>query len=134
MLRDIDLVGHNGAMQALVKQEMGLFRQRGPFGKGSRRCAVQLGLVVIVDVMTGRSGAGFTVVAKQPLELFEQIGFGAEMTEMLVSALAFLRHFRAHFGAIVAMESVAFDIGRGYLFAAEDILERFYDRRRAGAR
>ncbi len=84
--------------------------------------------------MTGGSGAGFAVVAKQPLELFEEIGFGAEMAEMLVSALPFLRHFRAHFDTVVTMESVAFDIGRGHLFAAEDVFERFFDRRRAGAR
>ena len=55
------------------------------------------------------------------------------MAEMLVAALGLLRHFRAHLDAIVAMEGVALDIGRGDLFAAEDVLEGLLHRRRAGA-
>ena len=72
MLRDVDLVGHDGAMQAFIEQQIGIFRQRSPFGEGAGRRAVQLGLVVVVDVMTRRSGAGFAVVAKQSLQLLEQ--------------------------------------------------------------
>ena len=134
ILRDIDLVGHDRAMQAFIEQQIGLLRQRAPFGERAGLGAVQLGLVVVVDVMTGGSGAGFAVVAKHPLQFLEQIGFGAEMAEVLVAALGLLRHFRPHFDAVVAMEGVALDIGRGYLLAAEDILEGLLHRRRAGAR
>ena len=134
MLRDIDLVGHDGAVQAFIKQQIGRFRQRAPFGKRAGCGAVQLGLVVVVDVMTRRTGAGFAVVAKHPLQLLEQVGFGTEMAEMLVAALGFLRHFRAHLETVVAMEGVALDIGRRDLFAAKDVLERLFHRRRAGAR
>ena len=38
-----------------------------------------------MDVMTRRSGAGFAVVAKCPFQFLEQVGFGAEMAEMLVA-------------------------------------------------
>ena len=64
MLRDIDLVGHDRAMQAFVEQQIGLFRQRPPFGEGAGLGAVQLGFLVVVDVVARRAGAGFAVVAK----------------------------------------------------------------------
>ncbi len=84
--------------------------------------------------MARRPGAGFAVIAEHALQLFEQIGLGAEMAEVLVAALGLLRHFRPHFDAVVTVEGIAFDIGRSDLFAAEDILERLLHRRRAGAR
>jgi len=83
-LCDIDLFSHDRAMQAFIKQEIGTFRQRTPFGKSARFCAVQLGLVIIVDVMTGGSGAGFAVVAKHPLQFLEQIGFGLKWLKCLL--------------------------------------------------
>ena len=134
MLGNVDLVGHDRAMQAFIEQQIGAFRQRPPFGKGAWFRAEQLGLVVVVDVVPGGARTGFAVVAKRPLQLLEKIGFGAEMAEVPVAALPLLRHFRAHLGAIVAMEGVALDVGRGYLLAAEDVLERPFDRGRAGAR
>ncbi len=134
MLGDVDLVGHDGAVQAFIEQQVGAFRQRAPFGEGAGFGAIQLRLFVVVDVMARRSGAGFTVVAEYSLQLLEQVGFGAEMAEMLVAALGLLRHFRPHLEAVVAMESIALDIGGGDLLAAKDILERLLHRRRAGAR
>ena len=83
--------------------------------------------------MARGAGAGFAVVPKQLLKRFEQIGFGTEVAEVLVAALGLFGHFRAHIDAIVAMEGIALDIGRGDLFAAEDVLERLLHRRRAGA-
>src|ERR1700744_6086361 len=84
--------------------------------------------------MPGGAGAGFAVVAKHFFQFLEQIGFGAEMTEMLVAAFGLLDHLGPHLGAVVPMEGVAFDIGRGHLFTAEDVLERLLDRGGAGAR
>ena len=133
MLRDIDLVGYDSPMQALVEQQIGLFRQRTPFGESARICAVQLGFSVVVNVMTGRSGAGFAVIAKHLLQFFEQIGFRAEVAEVLVAALGLLSHFRAHLDAIIAMEGVALDIGCGDLFPAKNVLEGLLHRRGSGA-
>ena len=133
VLRDIDLVGHDRAMQPFIEQQIGVFRQRPPFGERAGLGAVKLRFVVVVNVVPGRAGAGFAVVAEHPLQFFEQIGFGAEMAEMLVAALGLLRHLRAHFDAVVAVEGVALDVGGSNLFAAKDVLERLFHRRRAGA-
>ena len=35
MLGNVDLVGHDRAMQAFIEQQIGAFRQRPPFGKGA---------------------------------------------------------------------------------------------------
>ena len=134
MLRNIDLVGHNRAVQSLIKQQIGVFRQRAPFGERARVSAIQLCLFIVMDVMTRRSGAGFTVVAKYFLQLFEQVGFRAEMAEMLVATLGLVQQLGAHLEAIVTMEGVAFDVGRDDLLAPKDVLEGLFHRRRAGAR
>ena len=83
--------------------------------------------------MTGRSGAGFAVIAKHLLQFFEQIGFRTEVAEVLVAALGLLSHFRAHLDAIIAMEGVALDIGCGDLFPAKNVLEGLLHRRGSGA-
>ena len=64
MLRDVDLVGHDGAMQSFIEQQVGLFRQRAPFGERAGFGAVQFRFSIVMDVMTRGSGAGFSVVAK----------------------------------------------------------------------
>ena len=56
------------------------------------------------------------------------------MAEVFVAALALLRHPGAHFETVVAVKGVAFDVGRGYFFAPEDILEGLLHRSRAGPR
>src|SRR5713101_6325354 len=134
MLGDIDLVGHDSAVKALVKQKIGAFLQRSPFGEGPRRCAIQLGFFVIVDVVACGAAASLAIIAKYLLQLLEEICFRTEVAEVLVAALAFLNDFGAHLGAVVAMERIALDVGRRDLFATKDNLERLLDRRRAGAR
>src|SRR5262245_20076145 len=76
--------------------------------------------------------AGLAIFAKRLLERLEQIGFRTEVAEMLVAALGFVSHLAAHLGAVVAMECVALDIGRGHVLAAKDLLERALHR--CGAR
>src|ERR1700733_11360934 len=86
-----------------------------------------------MDVVARRAGAGFAVVAKDFLQFLEQIGLGTEGAQMLVAVLALLDHFGPHLGAVIAMERIALDVGRGYIFAAEDVLESPLHRRGAGA-
>jgi hypothetical protein len=40
ILRNVYLLRHDSAVQALIEQKIGLFRQRSPFRKGARRCPV----------------------------------------------------------------------------------------------
>jgi hypothetical protein len=70
---------------------------------------------------------------RNSLQLLEQIGLGAEMAEMPVALFRLLQHFLPHFGAVVAVERVAFDISRSHVLAAEDVLERLLHRRGASA-
>src|SRR5882757_8521635 len=85
-----------------------------------------------MDVMTRHAGPGLAVVAEDFLQFLEQIGFRTEMAEMLVAALGFLRHFRAHLKPIVAVEGIPLDIGGCDLFATEDVFKRLLHRGRAG--
>src|SRR3954471_7740690 len=84
--------------------------------------------------MTGGAGAGFAVVAEDFLQLLEQVGFRAEVAEVLVALLAFLQHLRAHLDAVVPMKRIALDIGGSDLLATENVLERLFHRGGAGAR
>lgn len=77
--------------------------------------------------MPRRRGAGLAIVAERPLQLFEKVGLGAEMAEMLVAALGLLRHLRAHLGAVVAMERVAFDVDGVDVLTEEYLLKRLLD-------
>ena len=134
VLGDVDLVGHDGAVQAFVEQQVGVFRQRTPFGEGAGRRAVKPGFVLVVNVMTRGAGAGLAVVAEDVLQFLEQVGFRAEVAEVLVAVLALFLHPGAHLDAVVAMKRIALDIGCGDLLAAEDVLERLLHRSGAGAR
>jgi hypothetical protein len=82
--------------------------------------------------MARRARAGFAVIPEHPFEFFEKIGIGTEMAEMLVAALGLLQHFRAHVDTVVAMESVALDIGGSNFFTPKDVLEGFLHRRCPG--
>src|SRR5258705_12791480 len=111
---------------------MRFFGQGRPFGEGAGICAMEPGLVMIVDIVPDGSGAGLAVVAEQFLQLLEQVCFRTEMAEMLVAALGLLSHLRAHLNTIVAVEGVALDIGGGELLAAEDVFKRLLYPGRAG--
>src|SRR6185312_7464367 len=77
---------------------------------------------------------GLAIAAEDLLELDEQVGIGTEMTEIVIATLDRIRHPLLHFGAVVAMEAVAFHESGAHVLAAEDLLERLTDRCRPGAR
>src|SRR3712207_6865974 len=83
--RDVDVLRHDGAVQALVEQEVAVLRQRLPLGEGAGRRAVALGLALVVHVVAGAPGSGLAVVPEELLELRHQVGAQAEMAEIGVA-------------------------------------------------
>ena len=134
MLGDVDLRGDDGAVQPFVEQQVGAARQILPIGEGADRRPVQRGVIVVVDVVARAAETALAVAAEDLLELGQQIGFLAEMAEVVVAPEARLDGRPLHVGAPEAMERIALDEGGGDVLAAEDVLERLTHRRRAGAR
>ena len=132
MLRDIEVVGYNGTVEALIEQQVDIVSRLFPVGKSAGFCAEALGLALVMNVMPHRRLAGLAEFAKCRLQPFKQVGFGPEMTEMLVAFLAFFRHDPFHFCPIVTMKRVALDVGSVDALAAKDLLERMPYRCRAG--
>src|SRR5208282_1965111 len=123
-----------GAVQALVKEKVRTWLESAPRRERPRRTAVLLGLVAVVNVGAGPSAAGFGIVAERRLEFLEQIGCRPEVAVVVVPPGRGLLHLLAHFQAVPTVEGVAFDVDRVDFLAAEDLVERLLDRRRAGSR
>jgi hypothetical protein len=66
-------------------------------------------------------------------EFLEQVGFGAEVAEVVVAGQARFFHRDFHRLAVVAMEGIALDDGGLELLAAEHQVEGLGDRGGAGA-
>ena len=64
-------------------------------------------LVGLVNVKARLALAGLAIDLEKLLKLFQHIGFGAEVTEVVVAALGRGFHGLFHVAAIVAMERVA---------------------------
>jgi len=84
--------------------------------------------------MTGFAGTVFAVVLKHLFKLAEQVGFRTEMTEVLVAGFLRLGHRHLHVLAVEAMEGIALDKTGADLFAEENLLKGFLDRRGARTR
>ena len=84
---DVDLGRDHGAVQAFVEQQVGAVGHVFPGREGARLLAVGRGLLGVVQVLAALAGAGFGVVAKQRLQLVEQVVLGAEVAEVLVARL-----------------------------------------------
>ncbi len=129
----IDGFGLRCAMQSFVEQHIGIGLQRHPVGEGSRRRAVDLCLVVVMDVMPGLAGAMLGELGEDSTQLIEQIGLGAEMAEVVVALFGGLGDLLDHAGPVVGVEGIAFDVGGFDTFAAEDLSEGVLHRRGAGS-
>ena len=134
VLGDVDAVGDDGAVKALVEQQVGIGRHVAPGGERSGRRAELLGLLGIVDVGARLAGAGLAIGLEDGFQLGQQVGLGAEMTEVVVACLLGLGHRLLHAGTVEAVEGIALDEGGGDVLAAEDLLERLLHRRGARAR
>jgi hypothetical protein len=129
MLRQIDLVGDDAAMQALVEQHVAVAEFL-PLGEGAGCCAIALGFLVVMDVVAGPALAAPAIFLEDAFQDLEFVGFGVEMGE--VTALPpFPRRPCLHRLAVEAVECIALDEGRGDLLAGKDLLEGLLDRRGA---
>ena len=132
--RDIDLIGLEGTMQSLVEKHIRFFRQINPFGECPRCGAVTLGFFFVMDIVAAFATTGFTILAEEIFQIGEQVGFRAEMTEVIVAGGCPFFHLGLHCLAIIAVETVALDDFGVDFFAPENVLKRARDRRGAGAR
>ena len=125
MLGDVDLVRDDGAVQALVEQQVGVAREILPRREGAdaaRRSSSASSLVV--DVVARAARAVLAVAAEHLLELVAADWPRApKWLKWSLPRLLRLRHRPFHLGAVVAMEGVALDEGGGDVLAAEDVLE-----------
>ncbi len=132
ILRDIDVLGNDRAVESFVEQQVDAGRRLFPVRERARLRAVALRLAVVVDVVAGRRLASLPELAERGLQAFEQVGFRAEMAEVVVALLALLQHDLLHAGAVVGVKGIALDECRVDALAAENLLERVPDRCRAG--
>src|SRR5205823_1875970 len=100
-----------------------------PLCEMAGRRAVGFRLAGIVDVGARPAGAGFTVGLEGLFQLLEEVGFGAEMAEVIVAPLGRIGHRDFHAGAVVAMKGVALDEGGGDVLAPEYLVEGVLNRR-----
>src|SRR3984893_15466926 len=107
-------------MQPFIEEKIALAGQSLPVGEGSWGAPIERGLFVVMNIMPGLAGAGFVIAANHGFEFREKIGAGAEMAEIAVALRLLQGHHGAHFIAIVTVEGIAFDKGRGDLLAAEN--------------
>ena len=77
---DVQLVSDQGAVQALVKEQIGARLELAPWSECSRQAIVLLGLKFVVDVRARAAPAVFAIGGEGCLQLFEQIGRGAKVT------------------------------------------------------
>jgi hypothetical protein len=82
---NIDVASLYGPMQPFIEQHVGAFRQILPFSEGARIRTETLGFVQIVYIVTALTAAGFAIYPKQFFQLGEQVGFRAEVAEMVVT-------------------------------------------------
>ena len=121
--RHVDVLVLHGAVQALVEQQVGAGRQLFPGGEGAGFLFVRLGFFGAVQVLAALAAAGLGVGAEQVLEFAEEVGLGPEVAQLATAADFAGGELFAHGLAVVGVEAVALDDGRGDAFTAEDFLE-----------
>src|SRR5208337_2006639 len=85
MLSNVDLLCNNGAVQPLVKQQIGIFGQVRPLREGTRCGAIKITLLGVVYVMSRTRLSALAVASERLRQLFQQIRFGTKMAEMGVA-------------------------------------------------
>jgi len=81
-----------------------------------------------VHVVADLPGAVLTVLAEQCLQIFEEVGFSAEVTELGPASVGRFLTGSFHPRPVVAVECVAMDDGGLDSFTFEDLLEGIGDR------
>ena len=120
-------------MQALVEEDVCVGLDVHPGGERPGRLAVGLGLLVVVQVAPGATGAGRSVASEKLLELVQQVGLWAEMAEVQVAGGVGGVGRQLHAFAVVPVKGVALDHGRSDVLTAEDVLQRPGHRRGPGS-
>ena len=131
MAGDIHSAGHDPAVQALIKQQIGVFIERFPGGQGAWRIAVLRGLFFIVNIKTPPARAFFPIFLKQALQLRKQIALGAEMGQPPAFGLG-LSAETLHLRAFIAVKTIALDHGGLDAVLLEHVCKRIFGYAGAG--
>ncbi len=134
MLGHVHFFGDDGAVQALVEQQVGIGGDVLPFREAARQGSVALGFLIVVDVVAQAAATVGAVLGEDFLQFPEQVGLGSEMAEVVIAAGLRRRHGLLHALAVVGVEGVALEGGVAHALAAEDLFEGVFDRRGAGSR
>ena len=133
MLRNIDLVGDDGAVQTFVEHHVGVLRNLFPRRKSARLLPEGAGLLYVMQVSAPSALSRLAVGAKQLRQFLKQVRFRAEVAEVVVAVFNLLGHLLLHLRAVVTVKTVALEERGGHALPAKDLLERAHHRRRAGA-
>jgi hypothetical protein len=109
MLRDVDLVGHRGAVQALIEHQVGAFRDVFPRRELAGLLAVGRRLLGVVQVLPDLAFARLAIGLEQVAQFLKQVGFGAEVAEVVVAGQARFFHRDFHGFAVVTVKGIALD-------------------------
>ena len=133
VLGDVVLRRHDGAMQALIKQDVGALRQIFPRGEGAGLLLKGLGFLGVVQVLAGPACPLLRIVAKQVFNFAKQVVLRAEMAEMVIAIFLRLDQAFLHLLAVVAVKAVALDDGGFDALTAEYVLKGTGNRGGSGA-
>ena len=121
VLGDVVLRRDHGAMQAFVKQHIGVCCNVFPRGEGAWLLLVGGSLLGVVQVLAGPPLAALAVAAKEVFNLAKEVVFCAEVAEVLVTLQLGLGGAALHFQAVVAVKAVALDDGGFDAFASKNV-------------
>ena len=133
VLGDVVLRRHHGAVQALIKQDIGALWQLFPRGEGAGLLLKGLGLFGVVQVFAGPACPLLRIVAKQVFNVAKEVVLRPKVAEMVVAFFLRLDQTFLHLLAVVAVKAVALDDGGFDALAAEDVLKGAGNRGGSGA-
>ena len=129
---EVDIPRDHATMEPLVKEQIGIRRDRLPVGEGPRRRAIEGCLLLVVDIVAAFPHPGLAVGAKEFQLLIEEIALGSEVAQV-AALFQGLLYFPPHLLTVVAMETVPLDEGRAGANPLEDMLQGILDGTGAGA-
>ena len=112
MMRDIDVISNDSAVQSFVNEYVGVLRKRLPGRKSPCLLPVARGAFLIVQIKTCISGTLIAVFAKQGFEFIEQVRLRAEVTDGASRSTLPGVSEVSHFITLVLVEAVALDKSR----------------------
>ena len=132
MARDVDLGRDDSPVQSFVEEQVGVLTDVFPGSEGAWLLLVGRGLDRVVQVFARSAETGPGIGGKEFFEFCKEVVRRAEVAEVLVAGFFCLGLTQAHFLALVAVKTVAFDDCGLDVLAAKDVLEGPGDRRGAG--